>query len=91
MDRPTHCDELLGGHWPPGWSDEDVALADHTQADIEELEALVAQLVDELVPTVAFATRIQARSAVKTLSIDARVRVRSSSARRRLPVAPGVC
>jgi hypothetical protein len=56
MDRPTHSDELLGGHWPPGWSDEDVALADHVPADIEELEALVAQLVDELVPTVAFAS-----------------------------------
>lgn len=46
MDRPTHCDDLLGGHWPPGWSDEDEAAAADDEAD---LQALLAQLVDALV------------------------------------------
>jgi hypothetical protein len=45
MDRKAHCDELLGGHWLPAWSDEDEA---YPAEDVEELQALLAQLVQSL-------------------------------------------
>jgi hypothetical protein len=45
MDRPTHCDELLGGDWPATWSDEDEPRLAELQ---QELQALLAQLVDAL-------------------------------------------
>jgi len=45
MDRPTHCDDLLGGHWPAAWSDEDEPYPAH---EVDELQALLAQLVESL-------------------------------------------
>ena len=48
MDRKAHCDELLGGHWPLAWSDEDEGSAADEAETVEELQALLAQLVHAL-------------------------------------------